>query len=56
MNNGSPFNVSAGQGHANIDDAIARYQKKNFEENAQRLKNLEDGNIRSEKPFDPLQR
>ncbi|GAM90936.1 hypothetical protein ANO11243_089830 [Dothideomycetidae sp. 11243] len=56
LNNASPYNVPAGHGHTNIDEAIAKYEKRNFEENAKRMQDLKDGNIRSEKPYDPLQR
>ncbi|KAF2151394.1 hypothetical protein K461DRAFT_269631 [Myriangium duriaei CBS 260.36] len=54
INSASPFNVQAGHGHSSIEDAIAKYEKLNHEENAKRLQNLKDGNIRSEKPYDPL--
>ncbi|KAF2226580.1 hypothetical protein BDZ85DRAFT_256403 [Elsinoe ampelina] len=51
MNTGSPFNVPAGHGSGNIDAAIAKFEKKNYEENARKFQNLKENNIRAEKPL-----
>ncbi|PNS18553.1 hypothetical protein CAC42_5092 [Sphaceloma murrayae] len=50
MNTGSPFNVPAGQGSGNIDAAIAKYEKLNYEENERKHQALRDNNIKAEKP------
>ncbi|TKX25576.1 NADH-ubiquinone oxidoreductase-like protein 3 [Elsinoe australis] len=53
MNTGSPFNVPAGHGSGNIDAAIAKFEKQNYEENERKVQNLRDNNIRGEKPLQP---
>jgi hypothetical protein len=40
LNSGSPWNVPAGQGRANLDHLIAHYEKQNAEEEARKLENL----------------
>ncbi|KAF4552319.1 Hypothetical protein D9617_10g073000 [Elsinoe fawcettii] len=49
MNTGSPFNVPAGHGSGNIDAAIAKFEKQNYEENARKVQALKDNNVRAEK-------
>ncbi|KAI9657643.1 MAG: hypothetical protein M1821_002819 [Bathelium mastoideum] len=50
VNQGSPWNVPAGHGSANMDTLIAHYQKKNFEENERKLQALRDGTLDAEQP------
>ena len=52
LNTGAPWNVPAGHG-GNIDYAIARFEKENYEAQAKKLQNLKNGNIPSEKPYTP---
>ncbi|KAI9709356.1 MAG: hypothetical protein M1820_003476 [Bogoriella megaspora] len=49
LNQGSPWNVPAGHGSANIDAVIEHYQKKNFEENEKRLKAMLEGTNKAER-------
>ena len=51
MNSGSPYNVPAGHGSANIDRAIAKYQQEAYDENDRKLQALRDNNIKAEKPY-----
>lgn len=53
INGGSPWNVPAGHGSANIDQVIAKYQKENYEANERKHKALQNNEIRSEKPYQP---
>ncbi|KAL1302425.1 hypothetical protein AAFC00_002818 [Neodothiora populina] len=50
FNSGSPWNVPAGS-RANIDHAIAKYEKENYEQNAKKLQQLQDGTIPIEQDF-----
>ncbi|MCJ1300793.1 hypothetical protein MMC08_003592 [Hypocenomyce scalaris] len=43
FNCGSPWNIPAGQGTANLDALIAHYEKKNAEHDAAKTKELRDG-------------
>ena len=43
FNTGSPWNVPAGQGGANLDKLIAHYEKKNFEEEEKKMRTLREG-------------
>ena len=43
FNTGSPYNVPAGQGGANLDALIAHYKKKNAEHDAAKLKEMREG-------------
>jgi len=52
LNTGSPWNVPAGHGCANVDQAIAKYQKENYETNEKKLQALRENNIKAEKPYD----
>lgn len=45
FNTGSPYNVPAGHGGANLDKLIAHYENKNFEEQAKKLQALREGSI-----------
>ena len=51
MNSGSPYNVPAGHGSANIDREIAKYQQEAYDENDRKLQALRDNNIKAEKPY-----
>lgn len=51
MNVGSPFNVPAGHGSANIDKAIAKFEKEAYEDNERRLQALREDKIQGEKPY-----
>ena len=43
FNTGSPWNIPAGQGGANLDKLIAHYERKNFEEEEKKVRTLRDG-------------
>ncbi|KAI9702055.1 MAG: hypothetical protein M1836_001399 [Candelina mexicana] len=43
FNTGSPWNVPAGHGGANLDSLIAHYEKKNAENEEQKIKKLKEG-------------
>ncbi|KAK3072796.1 hypothetical protein LTR53_006168 [Teratosphaeriaceae sp. CCFEE 6253] len=51
FNIGSPWNVSAGHGGANVDHLIAKYEKEAFEANARKLQQLRDDKVPSEQPL-----
>lgn len=53
INTGSPWNVPAGHGSANIDHAIAKFEKENYEANERKLQALKNNEIKSEKPYQP---
>lgn len=53
LNTGSPFNVPAGHGYSNIDAAIEKYQKQNYEENARKYQALKENRIPAEHPLAP---
>jgi len=53
INGGSPWNVPAGHGSANIDNAIAKFEKENYEANERKLQAVRNNEIRSEKPYQP---
>lgn len=42
---GSPVNVAAGQGGANIDKLIAHYREKQFQEEKEKLQKQRDGKL-----------
>lgn len=52
MNSGSPWNVPAGQGSANIDHAIAKFEKEAYEEQEKKLQALRDNNVRAEQTYE----
>ncbi|KAK5127040.1 hypothetical protein LTR85_008399 [Meristemomyces frigidus] len=54
FNVGSPWNVPAGQGSANIDHVIAKYEQEAFAENDRKLQQLRENKVPSEQPFEPL--
>jgi len=54
LNQGSPWNVPAGHGSANIDQVIEKYRKEAFEENERRLQQLRENKVPAEQPLDPL--
>lgn len=43
FNTGSPYNVPAGQGGANLDALIAHYEKINADHDAAKRKEMEEG-------------
>ncbi len=43
FNTGSPWNVPAGHGGANLDSLIAHYEKKNADAEEQKMKTLKEG-------------
>lgn len=43
FNTGSPWNIPAGQGGANLDKLIAHYEKKNVEAEERKVKTLREG-------------
>lgn len=45
FNTGSPWNVPAGQGGANLDALIAHYKKKNAEHDEKVLKKLRENEL-----------
>ena len=52
FNVGSPWNVPAGHGFANIDELIKKYEKENFEANEKKLQQLRENKVPVEQPFD----
>ena len=54
FNTGSPWNVPAGNGSANIDRVIAKYEQESFVENEKKLQQLKENNVPCEQPFEPL--
>ncbi|KAK5691435.1 hypothetical protein LTR97_011428 [Elasticomyces elasticus] len=51
FNAGSPWNVPAGQGSANMDQVIAKFEKASYEENARKLQQLRDNQVPCEQPM-----
>lgn len=51
LNTGSPWNVPAGS-RANVDQAIAKYEKESYEEQAKKLQQIRDNNVPAEQPYD----
>lgn len=43
FNTGSPWNIPAGQGGANLDKLIAHYEKKNWEAEEAKVKFMREG-------------
>ena len=56
FNTGSPWNVPAGHGSANLDTLIAKYEKEAYEENDRKLKQLRDNNVPVEKEFESFRK
>ncbi|KAF2173208.1 hypothetical protein M409DRAFT_62782 [Zasmidium cellare ATCC 36951] len=56
FNTGSPWNVPAGHGSANLDHLIAKYEKEAYEENDRKLKQLRDNNVPAEKEFESFRK
>nr|POF12929.1 nadh-ubiquinone oxidoreductase 17.8 kda subunit, mitochondrial [Quercus suber] len=54
FNGGCPWNVPAGQGHINLDNVIAKYEKEAFEANEKKLEQLRTNTVPAEHPFKPL--
>lgn len=54
FNTGAPWNVPAGQGSANIDKVIAKYEREAFAENDRKLQQIRDNNVPCEQAFEPL--
>jgi hypothetical protein len=51
MNQGSPFNVPAGQVN-NMEKVIEKFKKDAYEDNERKLQALRDNNIKSEQPWE----
>ncbi|KAL1603624.1 hypothetical protein SLS60_005212 [Paraconiothyrium brasiliense] len=51
MNQGSPFNVPAGQVN-NMEKVIEKFKKEADEDNERKLQALRDDNIKSEQPWE----
>jgi hypothetical protein len=56
LNGGSPWNVPAGHGSANIDEAIQKYQKEAYAAQEKKLQQIKDNKVPVEQPFEPLSR
>ncbi|KAK5174086.1 uncharacterized protein LTR77_001166 [Saxophila tyrrhenica] len=54
LNMGSPWNVSAGHGGANIDEAIAKFQKDNYEAQERKMQQVRENKVPKEQPFTTL--
>lgn len=52
LNVGSPWNVPAGHGFANMDELIKKYETENFAENEKKLQQLRDNKVPVEQPFE----
>jgi len=46
FNGGSPYNVPAGHGHANVDQIIEKYDRENRESHEKRMKALQSGQLK----------
>jgi hypothetical protein len=51
MNNGSPFNVQAGQ-QANMDKVIAKFKQEAYEDQERKMEALRNNQISSEQPLE----
>lgn len=51
MNQGSPFNVPAGQVN-NMEKVIEKYKKEAYEDNERKRQALRDNEIKSEQPWE----
>jgi hypothetical protein len=54
FNGGSPWNVPAGHGSANVDAVIEKYRKEAYEQNELRLQQMRDNQIPAEQPVGGL--
>jgi hypothetical protein len=54
FNTGSPWNVPAGQGGANIDHLIAKYEKEAYEQNERRHQEVKENRVPREQPLTPF--
>lgn len=54
VNTGSPWNVPAGHGSANIDGLIAKYQKEAFARNEEKLAQVQENRVPREQPMKPF--
>ena len=54
VNGGSPWNVPAGHGSANIDGLIAKYQKESFAQNEEKLAQVAENRVPREQPVKPF--
>jgi hypothetical protein len=54
FNTGSPWNVPAGQGGANIDHLIAKYEKEAFEQNERKHQEIKENRVPREQPLKPF--
>lgn len=50
FNTGSPWNVPAGQGGANIDHLIAKYEKEAYEQNEKKHQEVRENRVPREQP------
>lgn len=50
VNAGSPYNVPAGRGSANLDELIAKYEKEARDENEKKLEQLKNNTVPVEQP------
>ncbi len=50
FNTGSPYNVPAGQGSANLDKLIAHYERKNAEEENRKVRIMREGGPKEPDP------
>ncbi|KAK0265341.1 hypothetical protein LTR91_010575 [Friedmanniomyces endolithicus] len=51
FNVGSPYNVPAGQGSANLDHVIAKFERESYADNERKLKQLKENNVPCEQPL-----
>ncbi|KAK0925028.1 hypothetical protein LTR91_004218 [Friedmanniomyces endolithicus] len=51
FNIGSPYNVPAGQGSANLDHVIAKFERESYADNERKLQQLRDNKVPSEQPM-----
>ncbi|KAM0718741.1 hypothetical protein Q7P37_005812 [Cladosporium fusiforme] len=51
FNVSSPWNVPAGQGGANLDHLIAKYEKEAFEQNERKLQEVRENRVPREQPL-----
>ena len=51
FNFGSPWNVPAGHGSANVDHVIAKYEKEAFEDNERKMQQVRENKVPAEQPL-----
>jgi len=51
LNTGSPYNVPAGHGGADLSTLIAKYEKESYEQNEKLMQQLKENKVPVEQPY-----